>query len=339
MYWEISNNNNSNTLGGGGGSGSGFNTSNPAPPSQLQLGLGLGKNPHHSISFQSSLGLAPAPAPGVILNGGGVTTNSSAEAAAQGPGGCGVGVGTSNRNRNKAPAVAVASSSSSLNNPLPLLGLNPDVELAVEWSPEEQAFLDDGLSKYAHEPNIFKYIKISATLPDKTVRDVALRCRWMTKKENGKRRKPEEYYAGKKTKDRKEKPEPSSKSSTPLAPPLDMDAYSLMMQNKDQNYRISCEVPGIGATTKHLLDENAQVFSHITANLATYKIQENVDLFGRTRRNILAIINDMRAMPGIMSQMPPLPVSVNEELANIVLPQSMTYCSPTSIYRKPDWRC
>lgn len=34
--------------------------------------------------------------------------------------------------------------------------------------------------RYADEPSIMKYIKIAATLPDKTVRDVALRCRWMT---------------------------------------------------------------------------------------------------------------------------------------------------------------
>lgn len=34
--------------------------------------------------------------------------------------------------------------------------------------------------RYADEPSIMRYIKIAATLRDKTVRDVALRCRWMT---------------------------------------------------------------------------------------------------------------------------------------------------------------
>lgn len=33
--------------------------------------------------------------------------------------------------------------------------------------------------RYADEPSIMRYIKIAATLRDKTVRDVALRCRWM----------------------------------------------------------------------------------------------------------------------------------------------------------------
>ncbi|RRT59525.1 hypothetical protein BHE74_00023843, partial [Ensete ventricosum] len=56
---------------------------------------------------------------------------------------------------------------------------------------------------YANEPNIMKYIKIAARLPDKTVRDVAMRCQLMTKKEIGKRRKLEDYHADKKVKDSK----------------------------------------------------------------------------------------------------------------------------------------
>ncbi|MBA0602036.1 hypothetical protein Gorai_002232 [Gossypium raimondii] len=58
-------------------------------------------------------------------------------------------------------------------------GLNHDTGLAVEWSVDEQYILEDGLEKYKEEPNILKYIKIAASLPEKTVRDVALRCRWM----------------------------------------------------------------------------------------------------------------------------------------------------------------
>ena len=36
------------------------------------------------------------------------------------------------------------------------------------------------MTSYANEPSIMKYIKIAAALPDKTVRDVAMRCRWLT---------------------------------------------------------------------------------------------------------------------------------------------------------------
>lgn len=51
--------------------------------------------------------------------------------------------------------------------------------VAVEWSVEEQYKLEEALLKYANEPGIIRYVKIAATLRNKTVRDVALRCRWM----------------------------------------------------------------------------------------------------------------------------------------------------------------
>ncbi|KAL0912857.1 hypothetical protein M5K25_016271 [Dendrobium thyrsiflorum] len=85
----------------------------------------------------------------------------------------------------------------------PMAGLKHDTGLAVDWSYKEQAILHHGLIKYADQPSILKYIKIAALLPEKTVRDVALRCRWMSRKESDKRRKLEEFYAGKKLKDRK----------------------------------------------------------------------------------------------------------------------------------------
>ncbi|KAB2038143.1 hypothetical protein ERO13_D03G104600v2 [Gossypium hirsutum] len=44
---------------------------------------------------------------------------------------------------------------------------------------EQMKNLQDRKERYKNEPSIMKYIKIAATLPDKTVRDVALRCWWM----------------------------------------------------------------------------------------------------------------------------------------------------------------
>ncbi|KAJ4974548.1 hypothetical protein NE237_007722 [Protea cynaroides] len=224
-------------------------------------------------------------------------------------------------NNNTGITVAGNSSSSLLLDLVP--GLNNDTGLAVEWTPEEQSRLEEGLVKYADEPSIMRYIKIAATLRDKTVRDVALRCQWMTKEKSGKRRKPEDHYTGKKMKDRKEKlVESSSKASLPPVPPQNIPAYRLMMHHMDRD-RILCEVPAAGSTTKQLLDENEQVFSQISFNIARFKIQDNIDLFCRTRNNITAILNDMREMPGIMSLMPPLPVSINDELANtIILPST-----------------
>ncbi|XP_075658325.1 uncharacterized protein LOC142628177 isoform X2 [Castanea sativa] len=198
------------------------------------------------------------------------------------------------------------------------LGLKHDTGLAVEWSLEEQYKLEQGLEKFADEPSIMRYIKIAATLRDKTVRDVALRCRWMTRK----RRKPEEHNVGKKVNNRKDKlVESSSKINIHSAPPLNIAAYSIMMHHMDQNERMPYE--GISGPTKLLLEQNAQVFNQIAANLSAYKLEDNINLFCRTRTNISAILNDMRDMPGIMSHMPPLPVCINEDLANSILPNTI----------------
>ncbi|KAM2658289.1 hypothetical protein EV2_021016 [Malus domestica] len=214
-------------------------------------------------------------------------------------------------NNNPVISQAGSSSGSLLLDSVP--GLKHDTGLAVEWSVEEQYKLEEGLGKYANEPSIMRYIKIAAMLRDKTVRDVALRCRWMTRK----RRKSEEHSMGKKGNIRKDKlVESSSKTNIHSAPPLDMAAYSLMGHHMDQNERLQYE--GLSGTAKHLLEQNAQAFSQITSNLSSYKLQENIDLFYRTRNNITAILNDMRAMPGIMSQMPPLP-PIDEDLANSIL--------------------
>ncbi|KAA3483512.1 D-alanine--D-alanine ligase [Gossypium australe] len=194
-------------------------------------------------------------------------------------------------------------------------GQKHEAGFAVEWSIDEQYILEDSLEKYKDEPSIMKYIKIAATLPDKTVRDVALRCRWMQRK----RRKPEELNAGKKVNSRKGKlVESSSKVNMPSALPQNMAAYHLMMHHLDQNGRMSSE--GISGTVIHLLKQNSQAFSQITSNLSAFKLQDNIDLFCHTRNNITAILNAMRDMPGLMSRMPPLPVSINDDLAISILP-------------------
>ncbi|TYH78517.1 hypothetical protein ES332_D04G232400v1 [Gossypium tomentosum] len=148
-------------------------------------------------------------------------------------------------------------------------GFQHDMGFATEWSTEEQYILKDGLEKYKEEPNIMKYIKIAAVLPDKTVRDVALRCRWMQRK----RRKPEELNAGKKVNNRKDKQVESTLTmNMPTALPQNMAASPFMMHHLDQIKRKPSE--GISGTTiMHLLKQNAQVLSQIASNLSLYKEQ------------------------------------------------------------------
>jgi hypothetical protein len=184
-----------------------------------------------------------------------------------GGGGVGMLFSPGNSSNNHHPVLTQPLASSLLLDSVP--GLKHDTGLAVEWSVEEQYILDEGLKKFAEEQSIMRYIKIAATLRDKTVRDVALRCRWMARK----RRKAEEHNVGKKVNNRKDKlVESSSKTNIHSVPPLNMAAYSLMMHHMDQNERMPYEVAGIIGPTKHLLEQNAQAFSQIRANLSAYKV-------------------------------------------------------------------
>ncbi|KAL6576442.1 hypothetical protein OROHE_000223 [Orobanche hederae] len=131
------------------------------------------------------------------------------------------------------------------NNSLLDFGLKHDTGLAVEWSVDEQYKLEQGLAKYANEPiirvfpasicryanepNIMRYIKIAASLQDKTVRDVALRYRWITRK----RIKPE---------DRSDDLESTLENIMSSAPSVHGPAYSLTANHPQSNdYMLSGE--------------------------------------------------------------------------------------------------
>ncbi|KAJ0977073.1 hypothetical protein J5N97_012547 [Dioscorea zingiberensis] len=205
-------------------------------------------------------------------------------------------------------------------------GLKHNPGLAMEWTQEEQTILEDGLAKFASDPNLLRYAKIAMELQEKTVRDVALRCRWMTKKESGKRRK-EDHNLARKSKDKKERATDSSaKPTAHLAARPSAPQYALPMLPVDNDDDISYRA--IGGATGQLLEQNMQAFNQIGTNLANYKLEDNINLFQQTYNNILTIMNEMNEMPEIMKQMPPLPVKVNEDLANSILP-------PPSLPRQP----
>ncbi|CAH1431139.1 unnamed protein product [Lactuca virosa] len=202
--------------------------------------------------------------------------------------------------------------------------------VAVEWSVEEQHKLEEALLKYADEPGIIRYVKIAATLRNKTVRDVALRCRWMARK----RRKHEEFSLWKKSKDKKDKlVEFSSKPS--VVPPIstfNVAPFSVSMNNRvqaDGNH-----VEALQGSIRHLLEQNKQVIGQISTNMCALKLQDNVNLFSQMKNNISAILNDMRFIPG-----PPLPVSLNEDLANTILStknQTMMFTSSSGMHMKQE---
>lgn len=134
--------------------------------------------------------------------------------------------------------------------------------------------------------------------------------------------------------------EASLKNNTPSASLVNLPAYSLPTNHHNQSGYIYSGV--LSPTVRHLLEENNHAFGQISANLSTLKLQENLDLFCRTRNNLTAVLNDMKNTPGIMSQMPPLPVLLNEELACSIFPHSfqhMTFGASSSIPLKQEPGC
>lgn len=191
---------------------------------------------------------------------------------------------------------------------------HPNFGASLDWSPDEQSILEELLTKYTSDTIIVRYAKIAQQLNDKTVRDVALRCKWMTKKEYGKRRKDDQNSL-RKNKDKKEKANASLLRSSQVA------THTQPVLSIDNDDGISYK--DIGGATGQLLEQNAQAFDQISANFAALKIHENINLFCRTRNNILTMLNEIEAKKAALpKQMPPFPVKLNEELANSILPQT-----------------
>ncbi|KAI3817057.1 hypothetical protein L1987_10844 [Smallanthus sonchifolius] len=192
--------------------------------------------------------------------------------------------------------------------------------LAADWSVEEQYKLEEALPKFADEPGILRYAKIAATLRNKTVRDVALRCRWM----GIKRRKHEELNLWKKTKDKKDKSMESWSKPVLSNSTINVAPFSVSMNHRPRVEGI--QVEALQGSIRHQLEQNSQVLGQISTNICALRLQDNVDLFRQMKNNITAILNDMGCMPG-----PPLPVTLNEVLVNsIISTKSRTMMFPSS---------
>ncbi|VAH38761.1 unnamed protein product [Triticum turgidum subsp. durum] len=187
-----------------------------------------------------------------------------------------------------------------------------------EWSDRELNILNEGLTRYAREPNIMRYIKIAAMLPNRTIRDVALRCWWAAGKDR--RKKPEGFFTGKKMRDMKDKMFASAPMSNfHMAPTNNLTPFSISMENPNQQCQVPKEAPVVDSATQQLLEENNQLLNQIAANIETFKTGENMDLFLRTNSNIKTILSRMSETPGIMGQMPPLQELAHEDKLNSLL--------------------
>ncbi|TYJ27328.1 hypothetical protein E1A91_A07G178700v1 [Gossypium mustelinum] len=185
--------------------------------------------------------------------------SSSQKVTAPPPPANGVSVNSNSSGGNTSAAVSADTKSALRHNP----------GISVDWTSDEQSMLEDLLAKYASDSTIVRYAKIAMQLKDKTVRDVALRCRWMTKKENGKRRK-DDHNTARKNKDRREKGTDSSAKSTshlPTRPNGPSYAPPVIPMDNDDGIPYKA----IGGVTGDLLEQTAQMFNQISANFSSFQ--------------------------------------------------------------------
>ncbi|KAJ4866326.1 hypothetical protein Rs2_10195 [Raphanus sativus] len=181
------------------------------------------------------------------------------------------------------------------------------------WSSEEQAILEHGLVRYSAEPSISRYAKIALELQNnKTIRDIAMRCRWMHTKENNKRRKEDHTVSGRARVDNQEV--------------IDMVVARNSAAHLFASSHLLREVDGI---TSELLKQNEQLLSRISANLTnltSLKLTENLTLFNESRKNIRKLlINLSENAPEQMKHMPPWPEKLRDDqdqLLDSILPPS-----------------
>ncbi|CAN6240197.1 unnamed protein product [Urochloa humidicola] len=227
---------------------------------------------------------------------------------------CSTGMDASVGMLNTTPSVVVSTGSS--NTPTDSgQSLKYGGPLAADWTHLELQILRDGLDKFVHEQGIMKYIKIAASLPNKTVRDVAMRCQWVGKKVNTRRRKPQEHHTGRNIKERKDKFGEHALWGSNHLLQTGVRTNSFVPHNVQNNMFLSG-----GSEIERLLDENNRLLNQIEGNILTFQAQNNIDLFHRARRNINDLIHATTQLPGMSTKMPPLRVSVNESLASFVLP-------------------
>ncbi|KAL4423702.1 hypothetical protein ABPG75_001003 [Micractinium tetrahymenae] len=201
----------------------------------------------------------------------------------------------------------------------------PTFQVALDWTEEEQRALEAGLQRYPpeHFDLVQRYVKIAAMLPRKSVRDVALRARWTINQQLLKKRKPGELPPGAAAAGAKK---PLGMAGG-LLPPKAPQIPPVPMMSGMPSMPAAAAVPAdsatnavIGGPIAQLLEQNFAILNEFRSNMTDFKVHENTQLLVQFRDNILAIINAMEAMGGVMAQMPQLPVRLNVDLANNFLP-------------------
>ncbi|XP_071691966.1 uncharacterized protein [Rutidosis leptorrhynchoides] len=199
------------------------------------------------------------------------------------------------------------------------------INLTAKWTRDEQSLFEKLLKEYASEKRVVQFAKIARQLNDKTIRDVALRFRWMlnNKLPDDKRKKDDSNSSRKhKVKKRKVDVQQSEPSSGGTHRDSDLP-YSQSPTSMNNDDVISCAA--IDGPSPMLLEQNAKALQQISENCNAMKLYENVNIIAQTRNNIVAILND-RAYDILKQKgMPPLNIKLNDELAHSIVFQPYSF--------------
>jgi hypothetical protein len=182
---------------------------------------------------------------------------------------------------------------------------------SLDWTAEEQKSLESLMNRYTPErmDPVQRYVRIAAGLPGKSARDVALRVRWTV--QNHASRRSQGMAGG--NRPLRGGVMASGNPMMPMNPNLGIVTPPLLPLQGDGSQTVEGPIA-------YLLDANLSILNQFRTNMASFKVHENTQLLVQFRDNIMQILHAMDSMGGVMASLPPLPVSMNVDLANEFLP-------------------
>ncbi|KAH8484344.1 hypothetical protein H0E87_028698 [Populus deltoides] len=215
--------------------------------------------------------------------------------------------GTHNQEGNQGPSSFNGSNPNNGNlgqDPSSGSSLKHNPGISNDWTGEEQAILEEGLAKYAMETNVGTLCKDSFAA---TKQDSPRCCFALQMDDFVLDLELKSYFSGHscvtckvlKTQLWERHNDPSAKTSNFMATRPNVTPFATPMMPLDSDEGISYDgesyylpLAVIGGVTGELLNQNAQTLHQISANLASYQIQENLSLLRQTRDNICKVMNE-----------------------------------------------
>ncbi|KAH7670881.1 SANT/Myb domain-containing protein [Dioscorea alata] len=174
-------------------------------------------------------------------------------------------------------------------------GLQQLPQQVTVWTPDEHRIFTEGLQKYCTDPIVEKYAKIAAALPGKTIRDVALRLKWLMARKERRKRIRDGCHNSVINNNKKER----------IIYPSNSHALQMPHMPSDDN----------GDIRRSLFDLNKDIFKKVSENS---QASENIELLYHALNNLIEVLR-INVISDKENKMPPLPVNLNAQLVHFIL--------------------